>query len=120
MKNILIIYGSGNKITSKRLNLFFNNFNKIHCFFDYDEDGFKFYNTIKHNNKINYIPKKEILNLIINKIYEYSKKFNKILKYTNINNEEYLSIYKENIHYNGKIIQIEQETLLLKDLNEKN
>lgn len=116
----IIILGNGNQITNSNLTTFINQFDNIHCFFDYDKGGFDMYENIKHINKFFYIPKKEILKNIINIIDKNNKLINKETDvFTNISkNKEYIKIYNDIINKksNNTFIKIEQEILLHKDI----
>lgn len=119
INNCIILLGNGNQITNKKLQPFFNQFKKIHTFFDYDNAGFSFFDSINHINKINYIPKKQILLNIINKIHQINKNENKQSKYLEkIVNQAYIKIYNDTIQNqnNKKFLFIEQEILLNKEI----
>lgn len=119
INNCIILLGNGNQITNKKLQPFFHQFKKIHTFFDYDNAGFSFFDSINHINKINYIPKKQILLNIINKIHQINKNENKQSKYLEkIVNQAYIKIYNDTIQNqnNKKFLFIEQEILLNKEI----
>lgn len=119
LNNSIILLGNGKQINNSLLTPFLEKFNTLHCFFDYDSTGSYMFDQLIHKNKINYIPKKEILLNIINLIEKNKKLLNQEPKFELYNsNLEFIKLYNDIINKkdNKKFITIEQEILLHKDI----
>ena len=141
-KECLIFNGNGDNVISKKSIKYLKDFDVIHCFFDYDLASLNAFERLKHNNKIFYLPKKEIMKNIIELIYYHQQKRNIDIKKDNIENNKkkkkdeignnnilnyyynyYIDVVKD---FNfikimndiKEIFKVEQEILLLKDLHD--